>query len=710
MANFGNTSLAIANDPLFKPALKGEKHVYRSMSTEDKKRWNESYRNNNKQPYHSTVKRIEDLTRNNLGGLSPWTTDGFDKILSNESLCNQYVNLMANDLFKSNETWKRTFVNTVTNSFESVRNDREGREDFKYYFDNYGPGTPELSAEGVGAMATYQNRNNFSGMLAFGIAGWFGRSKILELYHPVENNTMPEFSFEYILEYALHPVTKEKMPLPLAWRTNDLFQIFDLPNVKPLYIDESQTPHIMDNKTKIKVIDKEQSLAQKKAVYKDAVLGDGWIKAGSDSNLILDSASDENSFSSKDSLEPTVAIDEILYIATYEDPTGQKTPVYKTSKVDILCQEANGQQNVMHFNATINLTNIQVVEENALKDIPIHKEKILGEINLDTGDFLGTTVVVGNNAIQPRIVAFKVYAKVSDTANQRPGLEHQTERFRYSYRLEYTNFGHIPITPYVMDNWNLGNDSLAYVATMTDFMTKSYSITRDLKAEMHLINDFEKPTEIFPLYLKLGGYFKEFTHDFALTGPVVGEDPYQQSRYALRERIIRGLSTAETSIFIPQSTPRQWILFGPDRIVQAFPTVTNYSNTPDGDKPQAVNASGERFGFNIDEAGSIIDSLGRNVKIIGCIEQRWVDRDNIIGGLKSTDMKYPTFLYYAYMFRIFTGIDPEYRNLSGVLFFGRDGIFSMLQAHTRIYIMNFGDDLYELSMASAKERTMIERG
>lgn len=702
MSTFFNAAINLAGDPFFQPAKQGEKHIYSTMSTEEKARWKERYRVENEQPYFSTVTKIENMCRKQIG-MSPFSAEGLDKVLENETLTKNYIDTIATELFRSNESWKQAFKNVLKNSFESVRTDPSGYQDFEYYYRNYAQGR-----EGVGAMATYQNRDNFSGMLAFGIAGWFGRSKILELFHPVENNTMPEFAFEFILEYALHPVTKARMPLPQAWRTDELYEIFDLPNVNPHYIDEASTPHLMNPDTQIKVIDKEKSKINN-IVYKDGTLGDGWIKSNYESNLILDSATDENNFSATDSLEPTVEITDILYIAGYEDPTGAKTPIYKTHSIGILCQEGNGQQNVFHFSATVDFGQIQIIENNALVTIPNHKERIVGQVNIDTGDFIAISARHKDSdpKVQPRVVAFKVYAKVSDVANQRPGLEHQTERFRYSLRLEYTNFGHIPITPYVLDNWNLGNDSLAYVATMTDFMTKSYSITRDLKAEHHLMKDFEKPTERFPLYLKLGGFFKDFQHDFSHTGPILGEDPYQQSRFALRERVIRGLSEAETDLYIPQDISRNWILFGPDRIVQAFANVSNYNQKPDVDQATSVNSSGQRFGFNIDEAGSIIDSLGRNVKIIGCTDKRWLDRD-IIGGLKTTDMRYPTFLYYAYMFRIFTGIDPEYRNLSAVLFFGRDNIFSMLKAHTRIKILNYGDDLYEKSMRSARERIVVE--
>lgn len=684
--------LTLAEEPFFKRSAKGEKHPYGSMSREDVKKWQDSYLNKHQQPYHKTVKRLESMFRNTLGGASVFSKEGWDKIIHNDSLLNQYVETVANDFYGSSESWKTAYKNTVMNSVEGMRTDPMGVENFPTYANQM------KSAEGVASMATYQNRDNFSNMTAFGIAGWFGRSKILELYHPIENNTMPEFSYKFILEYAIHPVTKKELPLPLAWRDDSLYGVFDLPQVKPLFVSEALTPQLMDKATKVTVID---SIDDKGTVKtKEVELGDGWVKTGATSNLLVDSADGSNDFSSDNALEPTVAIDEILYIADYKDAN---TPIYKKKKVNIISHEAAGQQNIFRFWAVLKFKGIKywdATEGKAKEYEGEYQEKVYGDVDLDKGDFAATSKSedVKMNKI---IVAFKPYALISDNGNTRPGVEHQTRRFVNTLRLEYTNFGHIPLTPYTLDNYNLGNDSLGYVATMTDYMTKTYTISRDAKAEHHLMNDMERPKDMFPLYVKLGGFEKQFKHNFALTGPIITEDPYKQSRFALRERIFRGLSYSETELYIPQTVARGWVLFGPDIIVQAFADISNSNQKPDAAIEKPVNSGGTRFGFNIDEAASIIDEVGRAVKIIGCTDQRWQGR-NIMGGMKSMDMNYPTFLYYAYMFRIFTGIDPQYRNLSAVLFYGRDGFFTMLKAHVEVIISNYDESLYETAMTSAK--------
>lgn len=690
-----NTILTLTDEPFFKRQTAGEKHPYSSMSREDVIKWQTSYCEKHKQPYHKTVQRLESMFRNQLGGASVFSAEGWNKLMRNDSLLNQYVDTMANDLFKSNESWKNTFKNAVYNSVEGERTDPMGNNYFPTYMKSI-----VNSQEGIGAMATYQNRDNFANMTAFGIAGWFGRSKILELYHPIENNTMPEFSYKFVLDYIIHPITKKEMPLPLAWRDDSTFGLFDLPRVKPLFIDETQTPQLMDNKTVVKVIDKEKSTPSK-LVYKDEELGDGWVKAGFVSNLIIDSCDGNNNLQNSDALEPTVAIEEILYIADWETPESTPKPVYKKKKVNVICHESAGQQNIFKFWAELKFKDVYYVEGGQKKQYDgEYVEKIFGDIYIDGGEFAATSMS-NDSKMKPIVVAYKPYALVSDNGNNRPGVEHQTKRFVNTLRLEYTNFGHIPLTPYVLDNYNLGNDSLGYVATMTDYMTKTYTITRDTKAEHHLMNDLEKPVDQFPLYVKLGGFYKQFKHNFALTQVVMADDPYRQSRFALRERITRGLSYSETELFIPSTTSRGWVLFGPDIIVQAFADIDNSNQKPDNSIEQPTNSGGVRFGFNIDEAASFIDSIGRGVKVIGCTDHRWQNR-NIMGGMKSFDMNYPTFLYYAYMFRIFTGIDPQYRNLSAVLFYGRDGFFSMLKAHCEVLISNYDDSLYESAMESSK--------
>ena len=687
-----NFVLSLTDDPFFKRETPGEVHPYSSMSREDVKREETRYIEEHKQGYHNTVKRLETVFKNSLGGASPFSVEGWNKIIRNDTMRETYIDVMANDLFKSNETWKTAFKNTVNNSIKGIRTDPMGLNNFPNH---------AKSLEGLGAMATYQNVDNFSNMTAFGIAGWFGRSKILELYHPIENNTMPLFSYKFILDYIVHPVTRKLIPLPLAWRDDSTYGLFDLPRVKPLYINESETPQLMDNATKIKVIDKDASTSSK-VVYKEVDLGDGWVKAGHKSNLIIDSCDGSNNLQNSDGLEPTVAIEEILYIADYDmtEPDNPK-PVYKKKRLDLPCHESAGQQDIYKFWAELTFKEVYYVEGGTKKQLEgDYVEKIFGDIYVDTGDFAATSMS-SDHKIKPIVVAYKPYALVSDNGNNRPGVEHQTKRFVNTLRLEYTNFGHIPLTPYVLDNYNLGNDSLGYVATMTDYMTKTYTITRDTKAEHNLLNDFEKSIDQFPLYPKLNGFKKQFKHNFALTQTINDPDLYKQSRFALRERILRGLSQAETELFIPQTVSRGWVMFGPDITVQAFADIDNGNQSPDNSIEQPVNSGKTRFGFNIDEAASFIDKLGRNVKLIGCIEQRWQNR-NIVGGMKSFDMNYPTFLYYAYMFRIFTGIDPQYRGLSAVLFYGRDGFFSMLQAHCEVILSNYDDSLYENAIESAK--------
>lgn len=690
--------LEIGNDSMFQHPADGEEHVYDQMSREEVLAWKERYVEKHKEPYHEVVSYLKKLGETAIHK-NIFTKEGFYEMYEKPDLLNQYINDSADMLFKADESWKRVYKNTLINSIESANKDQKGLK-FSDMQDLF-------SVEGVGAMATYQNRDNFSGLMAFGIGGWFGRSKILNLYLPIEENSRPEFSIKYTLEFALHPKTRERIPLPAGYRDESLLGTFDLLDVLVLYVDESSTPHIMNDSTTIEVIDVEKSTSDS-IKYKEVELGHGFIKAGKPSNLLIDSSSDDNDIDADDSLEPTASIAEILYVYSYKDPGGAKTPIYRKLRFQLRPQSAEGLQNVFRYRGVIKFPEIYVVEAGELKKITNHQEKILGEIHIDKGDFIATSISY-TPGVDSVIKAFKPEAKISDVANKRAGLEHEIEKYYFTFKIEYSNFGHIPLTPYMLDNWNLGNDTLGYVATMTDAMTRAYAITRDLKLERHLRNDFEAERSSFPLTDKLGGFYKEIEHNFALTGPVLDANPYVQTRYALQERVIAALATAETELYFEQDVSRQWIFFGPDRKVRAFANVQMFNRNPDDNETRSVNAAGSRFGFNLDESASIIDSLGRNVKIIGITDIRWLDK-NIIGGLKSNDINYPTFLYYAHLFRIFTGIDPRYRNLSAVLFMGRDAVYSMVQAHSQIIITNMGDDLYEQVVNEARTRMVITRG
>lgn len=688
--------LDIANDAMFSHAAKDEKHIYSTMSLEERKAWKDTYLSKHKQKYHETVDYIEKLLRPSLGGFSVFSKEGFEKMLQDPNLENKYIDQISTQLFGANLSWKNTYANTLYNSLEDYKLNRAGTT-----FSDMGA---YLSMEGIGAMATYQNRDNFAGMAAFTIGGWFAKSKILNLYLPIEDNSAPELKYKFTLEFAIHPKTKERIPLPAGYRDESLYGTFDLPEVLPLFVDETSTPHLFDSsKTKIEVIDVANS-TKDNIKYKEENLPEGFIKREQSCNLLEDSATDDNSISRINALEPTVAISDILYIDHYNADNA----VYRVTKVDIENQAAEGVQNTFRFSKVVVFENIKVKKNGAEETVAIHKEKVLGEVDIDSGDFVATSVSL-TPGVAPIIQGFKVYALVSDNANQRPGLEHQVERHVYTMKIEYTSFGHIPLTPYTLDNWNLGNETLGYVATMTDMLTKAYSVTRDLKLERHLKRDLEKPISNFPLYNKLGGFYKVIEHNFALTGPVQDMDPYVQSRFALQERVINALATAETYMYIPQDISRQWIFFGPETKIRAFAKLDLYNRSPEANRtPQPINAGGERFGFNLDEAASIIDSLGRNVTFIGMTDIRWLNSD-VIGGLKSTNIDYPTFLYYAYLFRIFTGIDPEYRNLSAVLVMGRDASFTMTKAHGKIIITNMSDDLYEKTIAEARIRTIVEK-
>ena len=222
--------LEIGNDSMFQHPTDGEEHVYDQMSREEISAWKERYVEKHKEPYHEVVSYLKKLGETAIHK-NIFAKEGFYEMYEKPDLLHQYINDSADMLFKADESWKRVYKNTLINSIESANKDQKGIK-FSDMQDLF-------SLEGVGAMATYQNRDNFSGLIAFGIGGWFGRSKILNLYLPIEENSRPEFSIKYTLEFALHPKTRERIPLPAGYRDESLLGTFDLLDVLVLYVDRT---------------------------------------------------------------------------------------------------------------------------------------------------------------------------------------------------------------------------------------------------------------------------------------------------------------------------------------------------------------------------------------------------------------------------------------------------------------------------------------
>lgn len=692
------TELSIGEDIFFGATPEGETSAYGELSRESRSDLLNSYVSNHKQPWHRVAMEAETLFKKDLGNKSIYTKEGIMEMFkSGSDILPRFVQTVKNGLFKGDETWGRAYANTLTTSLKTLSSEdsiMSNFSDVKNYL-NY-------SMEGIGAMATYQNRDNFNGILAFGIGGWFARSPILNAYFPIEENGSPVINYKYTLEYAIAPKTDEMIPLPQGYRDGSLDGMFDQEEILCLYVDETTTPEVMDNETSVEVLDRDKSNPRKGILeYKSESLGDGFIKINKQANLLILSSSDSNNITTDDALEPTVAIAKILYISGYKE-SGE--PIYKIASKEIKCQPAAGEQRKMIFRNAITFNNITVMQAGQKVEVSSYTENIFGEINIDTGVYTVGSIPTDNN-ISSVIVATKPYARITDGPNRRYGLEIEVNRYVMQLNIEYTSTAHIPLTPFILDNWAMNNETLPYVAVMTDKLTEAYQQIRDLKLEKHLRNDMEKLPADYDLYDKLGGFYTEIEHDAALTGPITSSDPYEQNRFALKKRILDALSKSEQELMIPDTVAKQWIFFGPSDKISVLPNIQILNNDPEKADDPRPNSIG-KFGFGYGTSGSFIDGLGRNVIVHAISDKRWNDK-NIMGVCKSTDISYPTTIYMPYLFRIFTGIDARYTNRQAILFMGRDNEFTMTQAHAQIMLSSVNDNLYENTIASARERVIV---
>lgn len=611
-----------------------------------------------------------------------WSAENMYYIASNENLSLEFMNTISAGLFGSegSEHMRQAFENVLFNSMDNISGDPNGMQTiFKkakvpVQIFNYG-------TEGIGVTATYQNEDHFSGLLGFAIANYFSRAKSLELYYVVKNNEKPELTYRYILEYAIDHRTMEKLALPDAERNGKLDKLFDLIDAVPTYTNDQATPHIFP-RDQIPVDGGE----------------DGWVKTGITGNLLSDTIGinkDENA------LEPNTRIDALLYITDYtnDDPT---KPVYAILPRQVHTSVSEGLSEERVFGEVITIPNAAIIDSKGVikKGVTV-KEYISGYVNVDEGDYL-VVAANPNPGLNSCIVGVKFYAKISDTANLRPGLQTTLQRYVYTIRTEYTNCGTIPINYYIRDNWNLGNDSIGWAASMTDAMSKRFAVTRDLKGERIIAESRQRPGNTFRLYKKMGAFTAEVEHDMSEAGASGSGDLMNTAKRILKEKIIFNLIDCETDMNFSRDMERLWVLMGHEHKIYAFEELNltaDASQNADIEK----TVSNLKYGFDVERSAGYSDNFGRRISIIGAKDKRFVNRD-VIGILRSNTLAAPTTIYMPFMFRVFTGIDARFTNLPSIQLYGRDLYEIMSKAQLNLSLLNLNSDTQSALMRSSKER------
>ena len=686
-----------------------------SYSQEDLVSFNNAYAKRNAAPWHAFALSLENVMEKYVsGGHSVFSDEGFSEIMRNPKAKAQYIAHIKKHAFQGNEHMGNVFAQTLSNSVRAIQN-KTGVQ----------PGEiPAWGREGYDATAIHSNRSNFNGCLAFTLVGYFARSKAMEMFHPIENGDMPEFDFEYYLSYARHPRTGKLILLPKGQRNGELLGAFDLPEICSKYSPDN--PHVID-----------PNGAGNNFVGKEAFIGhEGLVKFGYKGNCII-----ESGYSLQhDPLNDDVHITEIWYKAGYDlkgktevDNTDVATlaPIYKMKRVRLRAGNTQGEQHLRIFSGSVILESevLEDKEGDASKKVPVKKtfeELITGRVNLDTGDYAVSAMNNGEwspdkytdhrnvdyTTHETLCFAYKLSAKILDAANLRGGLRFTRMRIHETLRTEYSCIGSIAVSPYINDEYNLGgNQNIGYVAVMTDEMSKQYAITRDLKGEAFLEDQFELTSDMFIGTQKFGSYMRTVQHDIANIGAIGNESVFEVTKKALKQKIMWVFSKAETYLNIPgaedasHAIPRNWVGIGPEIKIEAFPDITFETLPMTNDQAISTSAT-QKFGFNIEAAASFRDNLNRHVRLIGCKDERWLPKD-IMFFMKSTDIQFPTLLYYAFMYRIYSGIDPYYTNLPAILFYGRDNFYCLTQAMVKLAVLNQDENVYAKMNNEARTRRTV---
>ena len=617
------------------------------------------------------------------GYKNPWSKESLFQIVNDENTKLDYITSIAEGLFgnEGDTHMRQSFENVLWHSMEALRKDPTGEESIFSRVSNL----PQAlaSMEGMGVAATYQNEDHFSGLLGFAIANYYARCKVMELFYAIKNNEKPEMTYRYVIEYVIDQRTGEKLKLPDAERNGLTEGLFDLMDANPTYVSDVQTPHIF------KAAD---------IPVNDGAGEDGWVKVGIRGNLLSDTPGIDEKFNA---LEPNTRIAGLLYVKDYTgDDVNQ--PVYAIQPVRIDTGVGEGLSEERRFHQVVTINNAAIIDNGgAIKRNMTVTENIFGYINIDEGDYLITTS--NPTGLASCIKGIKFYAKISDTAHLRGGLQTSLQRWVYTLRTEYSNFGTIPINAYIRDNWGLGNNSLGWAATMTDAMSKRYAITRDLKAERHLAEDRERPGTDFKLYDKMGEFIGNVNHDIGEAGSSGTTDQLMNaSKKVLKEKIIFSLINCETEMNFDKNIERMWIIMGHEEKIFAFEELS-FLNEDYGNDEVSKTDSNLRFGFDIESSAGYKDNYGRKIRVIGAKDKRWRNKD-VIGILRSNSLSAPTTVYFPYMFRIFTGIDPRFTNLPSIQFYGRDAFYTLSKAQLYLKVLNLGVESYSLLNKSAKKR------
>lgn len=596
------------------------------------------------QPFHDVLRNFETLAHSkNIQ--RPFSERGFEDVLAYDNLRDTLVNGFSS-MFKGSESLMQTYKSCVKHTFEEHANP------FSQYFDAHG-NEVAYGTEGYGAAAITGNYNTWTRLSPVLTAGYLARSRALEFFQVI-NDDKPTFWREYTVTYVQKGLGGTRLTFPKAIRSGKVAGMLDLPLCDPVPSDVNT-----DNKNVVK-----KNSEGGKELH--------MIKAGSTGNLM-----DQSQFpdgtpvdKTKHALERQCSID---YVAIKVN--GTEKVVHTRIERDI----KTGKTSERIFDRVIKVPyTVDEGEEPSKTTVTKYATvRVHAIIDLDTGNY--QVMTDGTDTL----VAIHFNVRVTNVANEMETYMNGQDHYILSFDVENKIYGSIPIIPEMQADYNAGGENVSWVANMSDQMTETYAGIRDNDLENFLDDEYDYRADDFELAFKLGGYKYNGAYSVIPRHPGGSDDILGPQRMAMKQYLTRIFMRAEKYTNFDRGIERQWIIMGNDNDVEILPDIS-WQSTP------ATFTGGEgaenfRYGFSLDDAYGYCDSFGRKTRVIGSKDERWEGRP-LWAVQKSLTLAAPTTIYFPYMFRVFSGIGPEFRNRPAMLFASRDAkrISTMVQARINI--------------------------
>lgn len=608
-----------------------------SFSRENCIREYTNHMNASKQGYYSLLESYAKAISPLIGGKSPFSKEGWKEIVENDGIYKVASNTAAR-MFQSNEMLGKRFRRLLDNTRDAtLRNDIGGSSES---LEGWGGGNA-VYASSQGAFAI--------GATPFVIGGWLATARSQEIYQIIDNQNTMRLDFEYNLDYLL--VGDQKYYFPQSFRSGEVTGFNKLPSV------DWVTPNTSSAGVYTAPEDwcgEDMFIVTKTEVGTVATTG---IRG----NLLTVCKYNKRGYG----IEPNCKFTAVKYQG--------KDKKDHVKRIALHYDVATGATNERVFKTTLTLKDVNGFSS------PI-KIDLYMKVNLDTGDF--TLMWAAPTAAENVVTGLKFDGKVSNIANEMTNIPtYGTDKIQFVRECEYRQYASVALNEYMADNFRIGSgNNISYAAYATDKLLQQTIFNRELEAEDFAIEnvlDDGVDVEEFALSQKLGGFINtSLSFNIGRMLPGMG---LQEYKFGLKNYVTSVMQTAETELNVPNSVKREWIMLGYDTVVSSFPEIKFENAVVDIANDAQGSAANESYGFALNTRCGFIDSMGRQVRIIGNTDSRWRNRGGkVFGFIRTFDMEYPFLVYYPHAIRMYTAIDANNNNRTAIYIGGREfrGVFA----------------------------------